>query len=288
VNAALLFHTDNSRRLFQAAEGELGLVALFLAQELFAQRRLRRDDEDFLFVVDDFRAAGARADEVNGAFAAVFQFHQRTDVNDLAGVKFPDGQLFKFSDGGFDFRRLFGLAAGEVGGFESAGVVFALSLVLLVRGFGARGVRGAEIDGQFVRQPADDFFNEGAFVHHDCTAVVPIGSAMIGVDCISRLPFRPAWFWNSFAIMLRPPSPRGEGVRGFVCRRLKDSLAFAAARIPTKSANHWAARLTIFWVNRTKMKRERVSGKNHDGNLNSKQPTRYCLRLPGWVVFLDV
>ena len=34
------------------------------AHELFAHRRLRGDDEDFLFVVQNFRAAGARADEV--------------------------------------------------------------------------------------------------------------------------------------------------------------------------------------------------------------------------------
>ena len=90
---------------------------------------------------------------------------QRAKSDGLAVAKLPDGQFFKFSDGGFNFRRLLGLAAGEVGGFEAAGVVFVLGLVLLVRGFGARGVRGAEINCQFVRQPGDDFPDEGAFVH---------------------------------------------------------------------------------------------------------------------------
>ena len=59
-----LLHPQNLRRLFRAAEVELRMVAGFFAHELFAQRRLRGDDEDFLFVVQNFRAAGARADEV--------------------------------------------------------------------------------------------------------------------------------------------------------------------------------------------------------------------------------
>src|ERR1700690_4016113 len=70
------FHAQNLRRLFCAAEIELRLVALFPAHELFAQRGLRGDDEDFLFFVNDFRAAGARAEEVKRIFAAVLQFHQ--------------------------------------------------------------------------------------------------------------------------------------------------------------------------------------------------------------------
>lgn len=163
--AAKSFHADDSRSLFRAAEGELRLVALFPTHELFAQWRLRGDDEDFLFVVNDFRAAGARAEEVKRIFAAVLQFHQRPDVNGLAVRELARGQLFKFSDGGFDFRRLPGLAAGEVGGFEAAGVVFVLGLVLFVRGFGARSVRGAEINLQFLCEPADDFSDKRAFVH---------------------------------------------------------------------------------------------------------------------------
>ena len=147
-------------------------VALFPAHELFAQRGLRRDDEDFSFFVNDFRAADARAEEVKRIFAAVLQLHQLTDVNDLAVRELARGQLFKFGDGGFDFRRLPGLAAGEVGGFETAGVVFVLGFVLFVRGFGARGVRGTEINLQFFREPGDDFVDEGVFVHYFTSATV--------------------------------------------------------------------------------------------------------------------
>jgi hypothetical protein len=82
--------------LARATEVELRLVALFFAQELFAQRRLRRNDEDFSFFVNDFRAAGARADEVKGAFAAGFKFHQRAGVNGFAVV-----QLYKALGGGW-------------------------------------------------------------------------------------------------------------------------------------------------------------------------------------------
>ena len=63
-NAGNSFHFQNLRRLFRAAEGELRLLAGFFAHELFAQRRLRGDDEDFFFVVQNFRATSARANEV--------------------------------------------------------------------------------------------------------------------------------------------------------------------------------------------------------------------------------
>ena len=68
-----------------------------------------------------------------------------------SAAKLFHGQLFKFRDGRFDFRRLFGLAAREVGGFETARVVFVLGLARFVRGLGAGKLRGAEINLQFLR-----------------------------------------------------------------------------------------------------------------------------------------
>ena len=79
----------------------------------------------------------------------MFQFHQRAEVDGFARGKFFRGQLFKLGDGGFDFRRLLGLAAREVGGFEAARVVFALGLAGFVRGLGAGKLCGAEINFQF-------------------------------------------------------------------------------------------------------------------------------------------
>jgi len=60
----LLFHAQNTGRLFRAAKIEQRPVASFFAQELSAQGRLRGDDQDFLFVVQHLGAAGARAEEV--------------------------------------------------------------------------------------------------------------------------------------------------------------------------------------------------------------------------------
>ena len=164
-NHCKLFHLQNLRRLFRAAEVELRLLAGFLAHELFAERRLRGDDENFFFVVQDFRAARARADKVNGVFAAVFQFHQRAHGDGVAVRKLARAELFKFSDGGFEFRHLPGLAAREVGGFEAARVVFVLGLVGFVRGLGAGELRGAKINFQFADELGGDFLDDGALVH---------------------------------------------------------------------------------------------------------------------------
>src|ERR1035437_8143757 len=171
-----LFHPQNLRRLFRTVEVELLLVAGFFAHELFAQRRLRGYDEDFLFVVQHFGAAGARAEEVKGTFTAMFQFHQRAHGDGVAVRELARAELLKLGDGGFEFHRLLGLATGEIGGFETARVVFALGLALLVRGLGARGVRGAEINLQLLCEPGDDFFDDGAFVQNEWEKVVWFGN----------------------------------------------------------------------------------------------------------------
>ena len=63
-SGAKLLHADDFGGLACATEGELRRVARFFAKELFAQRRLRSDDENFLFVMQYFGASGARADEI--------------------------------------------------------------------------------------------------------------------------------------------------------------------------------------------------------------------------------
>ena len=45
------------------------------AGELRAERGLRGDDEDFVLLEFHFGAAGARADEIERAFAALLEFH---------------------------------------------------------------------------------------------------------------------------------------------------------------------------------------------------------------------
>ena len=76
----------------------------------------------------------------------MLQFHERAEVSGRAGLEVAEGEHLERGDGGLDLRRLFRLAVGEIGGFEAARVVFAFGAALLVRGFGARGERGLEID----------------------------------------------------------------------------------------------------------------------------------------------
>jgi hypothetical protein len=112
-----------------------------------------------------FRASRPRADEVSCHFPAQFQFHEGADINGFVRPKLARVQLFERGNGALYFRRLFGLAAGQIGGFESAGVVFVLGLALLVRGFSARCLGRTEINLQLVRQPGDDLPDERAFVY---------------------------------------------------------------------------------------------------------------------------
>ena len=135
------------------------------AQELFAQRGLRSDHQNFPLIVQHFSASRAGPDEVSRRFPVKCQFHEGTDINGFADAEFARVQLFERGNGVLNFRRLPGLSTGQIGGFESAGVVFVFGLALLVRGLGALGLGRAEINLQFVRQPGDDFLDERAFVH---------------------------------------------------------------------------------------------------------------------------
>jgi hypothetical protein len=112
-----------------------------------------------------FRAARPGPDEVSRLFPVKCQFHKGSDVNGFAGTEFADAQFFKCGNGILNFRRLLGLSTGQIGGFESAGVVFVLGPALLVRGLGARSLGSPEIDLQFVRQPGNDLLDERAFVY---------------------------------------------------------------------------------------------------------------------------
>ena len=71
----------------------------------------------------------------------------------------------KLFDGLLRLRRLPGLSTGEVGGFETARVVFALGLVLFVRGLGVRGARGVRVGKLLGLEPGEDFFDERGLVH---------------------------------------------------------------------------------------------------------------------------
>ena len=111
------------------------------------------------------RASRPGPDEVCRLFPVQRQFHEGPDINGFARPELARVQLFECGNGVLNFRRLFGLSTGQIGSFESAGVVFVLGLALLVRGFGARRLGRPEINLQFLRQPGNDLSDERAFVH---------------------------------------------------------------------------------------------------------------------------
>ena len=147
------------------SQRELQSVALFLPLQLFAQRRLRGDDQNLAAFVNDLGATRFRPQEVNRALAALLQLHQRPKLDGLAGPELPDFQLLKCGDGGFRFPGLPGLATREVRGLQSARVILVLGLVLLMCGFGVRRLCSAGVAFQLRPQLSDNLFDERAFVH---------------------------------------------------------------------------------------------------------------------------
>ncbi len=60
---------------------------------------------------------------------------------------------------------MFGLPAGQVGGFQTARVVFIFRLAAFVRGLGVGGARGFFEHGQMLAQTGDDELEQLRFFH---------------------------------------------------------------------------------------------------------------------------
>ena len=95
----------------------------------------------------------------------MLQFHQGAEFDGILRTELFHGELLEFGDGGFDLRRLTGLAAGEVGGLEAAGVVFALGPAGLMCGLGAGELGGAKINRQLLGEFGDDLLQQDALIH---------------------------------------------------------------------------------------------------------------------------
>jgi hypothetical protein len=122
------------------------------------------DDEHRVAAGIHFGAAGAGADEI-AVLAAALEAHERAEADGLAGAEVAGGQRLKLGDG---LRRLLGglgLAVGEVGGLEAAGVVFVLGLVLVVGRLGVRGEGGVGDLLQLGGELGDDAGEEVALGH---------------------------------------------------------------------------------------------------------------------------
>ena len=158
-----------------AAKVQLKRVALQVPHELASERRLRGDHKDGLAFVFDFRAARTGANKIVSAPTVGFEDYKCADTDWFSGLEIPGGEAGKLGEGLGCFFGGFGLTDREVGGFEPAGVVFILCLVLLIGGFGVGRQRGLSQHIQFGLQPGDDSIKERTFVHEGTIQKLPAG-----------------------------------------------------------------------------------------------------------------
>lgn len=128
----------------------------FTAHQCLAKGRFGSDDGDFAPEMVEFEAAVFWPDEKPRTRAVHFEFDERGQVHGVAGHEVFYGQRFVAGDGVLDFAGLAGLGAGEIGGFEAAGVVFAFGLAAFVGGLGAGGARGSVNRLQIFREAGDN------------------------------------------------------------------------------------------------------------------------------------
>ena len=114
-------------------------VADFPAEELLSQRGFGSDHEDFRSFVLNLQTAACRAQKIEGARAAGFEFHQSREVDGGGFLELRKFERLINSQGLFGFGRQPGLGTGEVSGLQTARIVLVLGLVLFVRGVGMHG-----------------------------------------------------------------------------------------------------------------------------------------------------
>ena len=171
---------------------------MFLALQLPAERGSRRDHQDFTAFVNQFCAARFWAEEIQRALAAEFEFHEGTQVNRFAGAKLADRQGFEGGDGGFCFERLPGLSVREIGGLQSARVIFIFGLILFVGGLRVRRLRRAVVDFELRGEPGDNFLDERAFVdghsRKACPGPGPGATLVLVQGAMTTLGSMRSWF----------------------------------------------------------------------------------------------
>ncbi len=148
--------------VFDEAGAELGgpAVAGGLAHEVLAEGGLRGDEGDFLAAVFDFQAAIAGADEVEGMGFVGFEIDEGGEVDGVAGEEVAGDEGLVEFDGVEEFAGLAGLAAGQIGGFEAAGVVFAFGFAAFVGGLGVGGAGGFFQEVEALDEGGDDLLDQ--------------------------------------------------------------------------------------------------------------------------------
>ena len=148
-----------------ATKVELDGFAFASAHELAAQWRLRGDNHYGLAILLNFSAARPWTDEIMDGPAACFEYHKGAEADRLGRFEITQYQGRKLGQGLGRFFGCLGLTDGKVGGFEAAGIVLVLGLVLFVRRFSMRGESGLGEHVEFGLQSEKNSVEERAFVH---------------------------------------------------------------------------------------------------------------------------
>ena len=122
---------------------EFDAVAGFLTDQFHTQRRFGGDNKYFLAGDVYLSPAAFRAEKVERAGAARFEFDQRGEVDGRLGGKLLELERLILRQRLFDLGRLARLRTGEIRRLKSARVVLVFGLVLFVGGVGVHDPRCA-------------------------------------------------------------------------------------------------------------------------------------------------
>ena len=143
---------ESSADLAEEKRRVVELVAGVEAEEFLIEGAFRGEQGDFEAVVGDLEATGGGGEEEPGAFAVEFGFDEGTGVDGIVDGEVRQGHGVEEAEVPSKVLKLAGLAGGEVGGFQTTGIVLAFRLAA---GIGGRGVRVLGRTGQAVEAGAE-------------------------------------------------------------------------------------------------------------------------------------
>lgn len=127
---------DEQRRVVEPVAGAE-------AEEFLIERAFRGEEGDFEAVVGDLQTSGGGGEEEPGAFAVKIGLDQGTGVDGGVDRELRQGRGVEEAEVACEVLELAGLAGGEVGGFQTTGVVLAFRLAARIGGGGVGVLRRA-------------------------------------------------------------------------------------------------------------------------------------------------
>ena len=144
---------------------DVNLIPNTTSEQCRAQWRLGSDDLDELSIEILAHSSSLRHEKTVRAFAFRFELYYRGRGDGCLRAELFEIDVAKQSEESLQFGGALGLCAGEIGGFEAAGIVLVLGLALRMdRGF-PRGERRLGQDGKIRGDSGLEFFEELSFVH---------------------------------------------------------------------------------------------------------------------------